>query len=125
MRRRVVGAIWVSLVMPLRLSVESWYWSMIHSRAAFVGFFGDAGQGEELVIDERGLVFGQLHLLSAVVEFFFGRNLLFAGSIGAAGDSRFLTGPLARFGMTSGFGMTSIGVVRGASIRRLGGLVRG
>ena len=71
-----------SLVMPLRLSVETWYWSMTHSRAravaeaVFVGFGRDAGEGQEVVVDECGLVFAEAHLLDAAVELGLGFDAL-------------------------------------------------
>ena len=63
-----------SLVMPLRLSVLTWYWSMTQSRAERLprryvkGLGRDAFEGEEVVIDQRGLVASELHLLHAPVE---------------------------------------------------------
>lgn len=40
------------------------------AKTVIVGFRRDAGEREELVVDERGFVFAQLHFDDAVVEFF-------------------------------------------------------
>ena len=40
------------------------------AEAVFVCLWRDAGEGEELVVDERSLVLAQAHLGDAVVEFF-------------------------------------------------------
>ena len=42
------------------------------AKAVFVGLGRDSGEREELVVDERSLVFAQLHFGDAIVELFFG-----------------------------------------------------
>ena len=62
-----------SLVMPLRLSVLIWYWSMTQSRravaeAVFENFGRDFCERQRLVDLELGLVFRQPHFLDVVGE---------------------------------------------------------
>ena len=60
--------------MPLRLSVLTRYWSTTHSKrgtgaeSIVKRFCGNIFKRQEVVVDERGSVFGEFHLFDTPIE---------------------------------------------------------